>query len=101
MEIKFKRYHFNDGVCSDASTCSVTVENNEKAIDCLFTGIQDNNGVDAYAGDPDRIAFCKLLDCSIFTFSEGRWHRSEHLRRGRKSTRSILLLHTNGNHYDL
>ena len=51
MEIKFKRYHFNDGVCSDASTCSVTVENNEKAIDCLFTGIQDNNGVDAYAGD--------------------------------------------------
>jgi hypothetical protein len=63
MEIKFKRYHFNqDGVCYHVSTWgytshgfesinSLSQENKKLAIDCQYVGIQDNNGVDAYAGD--------------------------------------------------
>jgi len=46
MEIKFKRYELATGEFTTA-----TIETNHNVVDCLFTGIQDDHGIDAYAGD--------------------------------------------------
>jgi len=43
MEIKFKRYELATGEFTTA-----TIETNHNVVDCLFTGIQDDHGIDAY-----------------------------------------------------